>query len=113
MQDYPIEIKIQNNANKEIKIYHLRQCNALEDDSLVEQLKTPQGKPNDKEIWIARLVRDYHEIDEKKARDLPRWEKEILALQWLKFNDITPTNFLEEIPKDGEKSSDNTLSPLD
>lgn len=113
MSDYPIEIKIRNNANGEVKIYHLRQCNALEDDSLVEQLKTPYGKPNDKEIWIARFIRDYQGMDEKKVREMKRWEKEILAVQWLKFNDITSTNFLEEVTSSGEGSKDSTSSPLD
>lgn len=108
MTKYPIEIKVKNSATKEEKTYHLRQCSAFEDDSLVVQMQDPKGKPNDKEIWIARLVRDIEEITDEIARKMPRWEWETLCLQWKRYNEVDMSSFLEVEETNKNQDSDSS-----
>lgn len=81
----------------------MRQCTAFEDDSLVVQMVGPTGKPNEKEIWIARIIRDFEEIDDAKARKMPRWEWETLAAYWKKYNDMDIVSFLEATESEDDK----------
>jgi len=93
--EYPIEVKTKNPATGQVKKYNLRQCTALEDDSLVTQRLDAKGKPNDKEIWLSRVVRDFENMDDAKVRKMARWEYETLLQFWKKYNEMDITSFLE------------------
>ena len=62
-----------------------------------------KGKTNEKEVWIARLIRDFEGIDDAKVRKMPRWEMETLVAYWKKFNDMDIATFLE-VTEEAQKS---------
>ena len=110
MAEYPIEVKVKNSATKESRVYRMRQCTAFEDDSLVVQMIDSKGKTNEKEVWIARIIRDFEGIDDAKVRKMPRWEMETLVAYWKKFNDMDITSFLEVTEAEEEKLKSDTSS---
>lgn len=109
MTDYPIKINFKDPNGGVTKARHLRQCGAFEDDSLVLQMAGPDGKPNEKAIWIARIVRDFDGMTDDTVRKLSRWEMETLVYFWKKYNDMDIGIFLEE-RKESELPKEDTSS---
>jgi len=91
---YDIEIKWLDPATKKEHTAKMRKQRWIYDQSLQLKLVDPQGKPNFKELWIARIADTVEGLTTEAIKKLDQFTMNIYIAKWLEYNDVTDASFL-------------------